>query len=97
MNDFVRVLAISLLPAVGNILGALVAESVRAPPWIIGAALHGAVDSESGLHGRIHAVRGAVGVFGIGESPCDGTVDPFPTRCRSAFHASQNYSPTPPF
>ncbi len=42
MNDFVRVLAISLLPAAGNILGALVAESVKAPPWIIGAALHGA-------------------------------------------------------
>lgn len=42
MNDFWRVLAISLLPAAGNILGALVAESLRAPPWIIGAALHGA-------------------------------------------------------
>jgi ZIP family zinc transporter len=36
------VLAISLILAGGNIIGSLLAESLRTPPWIIGAALHAA-------------------------------------------------------
>jgi len=43
MNDFLLVLLISLLPASGNIIGGFLAESVRTPPWVIGAALHTAV------------------------------------------------------
>lgn len=42
MNGFLSVLALALLPAGGNLLGALVAELARAPRWIIGAALHAA-------------------------------------------------------
>jgi ZIP family zinc transporter len=42
MNDLLSVLAVAVLPAAGNIVGSLLAESLRAPPWIIGAALHGA-------------------------------------------------------
>jgi ZIP family zinc transporter len=43
MNDFLLVLVVSLLPASGNIIGGLLAESLRTPPWVIGAALHAAV------------------------------------------------------
>jgi ZIP family zinc transporter len=42
MNDLALVLAVALLPGVGNIAGGLLAESLRAPPWIIRAALHAA-------------------------------------------------------
>lgn len=40
MHDFFLVLVVSLLPAGGNIIGSLFAESLRTPPWVIGAALH---------------------------------------------------------
>src|SRR5688572_18071359 len=43
MDDFLLVLAVSLLPAGGNIIGGFLAESLRTPPWVIGAALHAAV------------------------------------------------------
>jgi len=43
MYDFLLVLAVALLPASGNIIGGFLAESVRTPPWIVGAALHAAV------------------------------------------------------
>lgn len=42
MSDFMVLIAYALLPAVGNLIGGLLAESVRPPRWIIGAALHGA-------------------------------------------------------
>lgn len=42
MQAFFVVLAVSLLPAGGNIIGSFLAESLRTPPWIIGAALHAA-------------------------------------------------------
>jgi ZIP family zinc transporter len=42
MPEFLTVLAIALLPAGGNIAGSLVAESMRTPGWLIGAALHAA-------------------------------------------------------
>lgn len=42
MHEFVIVLFIALLPAVGNIIGSLIAESVHSPRWVIGASLHAA-------------------------------------------------------
>jgi len=36
------VLAIALLPTAGTIIGTLVAETARAPKWVVGSALHGA-------------------------------------------------------
>lgn len=42
MSPFMSVLVIALLPAGGNIIGSLLAESMRTPGWLIGAALHGA-------------------------------------------------------
>lgn len=41
-GDFLLVLGYALLPAIGNLLGAALAESLRTPRWVIGAALHGA-------------------------------------------------------
>lgn len=41
-SGFLVVLGYALLPALGNLLGALLAESLRTPRWVIGAALHGA-------------------------------------------------------
>jgi len=42
MPDILIFLIYALLPAFGNLAGALLAESVRPPRWVIGAALHGA-------------------------------------------------------
>jgi ZIP family zinc transporter len=42
MSAFLLVVVVSLLPAGGNIVGSLLAESLRTPPWLIGAALHAA-------------------------------------------------------
>lgn len=42
MSDFIAVLALALLPVGGNVIGTLMAESVRTPKWIVGAALHAA-------------------------------------------------------
>lgn len=42
MSDFLTVILIALLPAAGNLLGAAIAELMRAPRWVIGAALHAA-------------------------------------------------------
>nr|CAD6438829.1 peptidoglycan-binding protein [Rhizobium sp. Q54] len=35
-------LAIALLPALGTIIGGLIAESTKAPKWVVGVALHAA-------------------------------------------------------
>jgi ZIP family zinc transporter len=43
MSEYLTVLAIALLPAGGNFAGGLLAESLRVPTWVIGAALHAAV------------------------------------------------------
>lgn len=40
--NFLVVLTYALLPAIGNLIGAALAESLRSPRWVIGAALHGA-------------------------------------------------------
>lgn len=42
MSDFATVLVLALLPAGGNFVGSLLAERMRAPEWIVGAALHAA-------------------------------------------------------
>jgi hypothetical protein len=42
MSQYFTVLALALLPAVGNAIGSLLAESVRTPKRLIGAALHSA-------------------------------------------------------
>jgi zinc transporter, ZIP family len=42
MSDFAIVLTLALLPVGGNLVGTLLAESVRTPRWIVGAALHAA-------------------------------------------------------
>jgi len=42
MSDFITVLALALLPVGGNLIGTFLAESVRTPQWIVGAALHAA-------------------------------------------------------
>ena len=39
---FLTVLGAALLPAIGNFAGALLAESVRTPKWVIGVSLHAA-------------------------------------------------------
>lgn len=40
MPDLLYVLLIAMLPAGGNVVGSLLAESVQTPSWLIGAALH---------------------------------------------------------
>jgi hypothetical protein len=46
MNDSISgllsILATALPPASGNVIGSLLAESMRTPRWLIGAALHAA-------------------------------------------------------
>lgn len=42
MSGFLTVLALALLPAGGNVVGSLLAEMVKTPAWLIGAALHAA-------------------------------------------------------
>jgi zinc transporter, ZIP family len=42
VNQLTFVLLVALLPAIGNIAGALLAESLRTPRWLIGASLHAA-------------------------------------------------------
>jgi zinc transporter, ZIP family len=42
MPDLFATLALALLPALGNFIGSAIAESTRAPQWVVGAALHGA-------------------------------------------------------
>ena len=42
MLTYLTVLALALLPAGGNIIGSLLAESVHPPKWLVGAALHAA-------------------------------------------------------
>lgn len=42
MNNFAIVLACALLPAGGTFIGSLLAENIRTPKWIVGAALHAA-------------------------------------------------------
>ncbi|MDX1655520.1 MAG: hypothetical protein R3310_09960 [Candidatus Competibacteraceae bacterium] len=42
MTDFLPLLAYALLPAIGNLIGATLAESLHSPRWVIGAALHAA-------------------------------------------------------
>jgi ZIP family zinc transporter len=42
MSAFLLVVVVSLLPAGGNIVGGLLAESLRTPSWLIGTALHAA-------------------------------------------------------
>lgn len=40
--DILLPIAIALLPAIGTIIGGLIAESTKAPKWVVGAALHAA-------------------------------------------------------
>lgn len=40
--DFLLVIGYALLPALGNLAGAALAETLRSPEWVVGAALHGA-------------------------------------------------------
>lgn len=40
MNQTSNLVIVSLLPALGIIIGSLLAESMRTPRWLIGAALH---------------------------------------------------------
>lgn len=42
MPEFTVILALALLPVLGNFVGAVLAESVRTPKWVVGAALHAA-------------------------------------------------------
>jgi zinc transporter, ZIP family len=42
LPEIAFVLLVALLPAVGNMAGVLLAESLRAPQWLIGASLHAA-------------------------------------------------------
>jgi ZIP family zinc transporter len=42
MTDILVVLALAVLPALGNLAGTLLAEMVLPPRWVVGAALHGA-------------------------------------------------------
>jgi ZIP family zinc transporter len=42
MDDFLTVIAVALLPVLGNLIGAVAGELTNAPRWAIGAALHGA-------------------------------------------------------
>ncbi|ASY63520.1 putative CONSERVED INTEGRAL MEMBRANE protein [Sinorhizobium sojae CCBAU 05684] len=42
MSEYLLVLAIALLPAGGSGIGSAIAESTRAPEWVVGSALHAA-------------------------------------------------------
>lgn len=42
MQGFLFVLALALLPVLGNAIGTAIAELSRLPRWVIGAALHAA-------------------------------------------------------
>lgn len=42
MSAYLSVLALALLPVLGNLLGTAAAELSRTPKWVIGAALHAA-------------------------------------------------------
>jgi ZIP family zinc transporter len=42
MSDLSRALLFGLLPFIGNLIGAILAESLKAPRWVTGAALHAA-------------------------------------------------------
>lgn len=42
MSAYLSVLALALLPVLGNFIGTAVAELSRTPKWVIGAALHAA-------------------------------------------------------
>lgn len=42
MNEFILIVGFAVLPALGNFIGAVIAEKVDTPRWTIGAALHGA-------------------------------------------------------
>lgn len=42
MSEYLLVLAIALLPAGGSGIGSAIAESTRAPEWVVGSALHSA-------------------------------------------------------
>jgi zinc transporter, ZIP family len=49
MPELSLVLAIALLPVLGNLVGSLLAESLRTPRWLIGAALHAAAGIAIGV------------------------------------------------
>lgn len=49
MSGLLIVLAFALLPVAGNIAGSLLAECVRTPRWVIGAALHAAAGIAIGV------------------------------------------------
>ena len=56
MSEFLIVLAIALLPAGGSIIRSVIAESTRAPEWVIGSALHAAAGvAIRGCQRRSHA------------------------------------------
>jgi ZIP family zinc transporter len=40
--DYLLVLVLAMLPAGGNIIGTVLAESMQTPKWVVGAALHAA-------------------------------------------------------
>jgi ZIP family zinc transporter len=42
LSTYLSVLALALLPALGNLTGSAIAELARTPSWIVGAALHAA-------------------------------------------------------
>ena len=49
MFELSLVLAFALLPVAGNLVGSMLAESVRAPRWVIGASLHAAAGIAIGV------------------------------------------------
>lgn len=49
MVELATVLALALLPPAGSLIGSLLAESVRTPRWIVGAALHAAAGAAIGV------------------------------------------------
>ena len=40
MLEFAKALGFAVLPAIGILVGCLLAESVRSPKWLVGASLH---------------------------------------------------------
>lgn len=49
MPELSAVIAFALLPVVGNLVGIVLAESIRTPKWLVGASLHAAAGIAIGV------------------------------------------------
>ena len=67
MGNLLILIAYALLPAIGNLIGNLIAEMVRPPGWLIGTALHGSAGIAIALiaFDMLPQIRESVPMWGI--------------------------------